>query len=299
MVETALEVKNLSYVFPDGTGIRDVSFQIMRGDIYFLYGGHGAGKTVVLQALIDTITAQAGTIKFFENPDYSKEKNRIGYVPQTPYFIGRMTISEILHYFSLSFGVLDSKIESVLKLNPNEKKPVYRSSVFVQRKVNLAIALLGKPDFILMDEPFFGLDTHESEQLLSIIAFLNESRNTTFLLTGHNYDLTSHIATKYGVLKDGHFLTELTPATLNEKCERCIKIRTPQLPKAIPMLKKEFPQFEVLDDNLIRVFCPLSSSSIINSLLVSAGVEVSEIWIAGMEPQAYLSELAGGEATND
>lgn len=298
-MEAALEVKNLSYVFPDGTGIQDVSFQIMRGDIYFLYGGHGAGKTVVLQALVGTITAQAGTIKLFGNADCSKEKNRLGYVPQNSYFIGRMTISEMLHYFSLSYGVLDSKIESVLDLNPKERKPVCRLSVFVQRKVNLAIALLGTPDFILMDEPFFGLDAQESEQLISIIAFLNEHKNITFLLTGHNYDLASHIATKYGVLKDGHFLTELTPATLNEKCERCIKIRTSQLPKAIPILKKEFPQYEVLDDNLIRVFCPLSGSPSLNSLLVSAGIEVSEIWIAGMEPQAYLSELEGGGISND
>lgn len=298
-METALAVKNLSYVFPDGAGINDVSFQIMRGDIYFLYGSHGAGKTVVLQALVGTITAQAGTIKLFGNLDFSKEQKRFGYVPQNPHFIGRMTISEMLHYFALSYGVLDSKIESVLELNLKEKKPVCRLSVFAQRKVNLAIALLGKPDLMLMDEPFFGLDAHESEQLLSIIEFLNERRNTTFLLTGHSCDLASQIATKYGVIKDGHFLTELTPATLSEKCERCIKIRTPQVPKAIPILKKEFPQFEVLADNLIRVFCPSSSSSNVNSLLVSAGIEVSEIWIAGMEPQAYLSELAGGGVTND
>lgn len=299
MVEAGLELKNLSYNFPDGAGISDVSFQIMRGDIYFLYGGHGAGKTVVLQALVGTITAQAGTIKLFGNSDCLKEQSRFGYVPQNPYFIGKMTIFEMLHYFSLSYGVLDSKTESVLELNLTEKKPVCRLSVFVQRKVNLAIALLGKPDFILIDEPFFGLDAQESEQLLSIIAFLNERRNTTFLLTGDNYDLASHIATKYGVLKDGHFLTELTPSILSEKCERCIKIRTPQLSKAIPILKKEFPQFEVLDDNLIRVFCPLSNSSILNTLLVSAGIEVSEIWIAGMEPQAYLSKLAGGGSLND
>lgn len=298
-METALEVKNLSYVFPDGAGINNISFQIMRGDIYFLYGGHGAGKTVVLQALVGTITAQIGTIKLFGNSDCSKEQNRLGYVPQNPYFIGSMTISEMLDFFSLSFGVLDTKPESVLELNLNEKKPVCRLSVFAQRKVNLAISLLGKPDFILMDEPFFGLDAHESEQLLSIIAFLNKRRNITFLLTGHNYDLASRIATKYGVLKCGHFLTELTPAMLSEKCERCIKIRTPQLPKAIPLLKKDFPQFEVLDDNLIRVFCPLSSSSIINSLLVSAGIEVCEIWIAGREPQAYLSALEGGGVSND
>lgn len=298
-METALEVNHLTYVFPDGTGITDVSFCVMRQDIYFLYGNHGAGKTVVLQALAGTIYPQAGTMKLFGNPNYQEEKCRLGYVPQTPYTIGKMSMSEMLHYFALSFGVLDGTFESALELHIEEKKPVCRLPVFVQKKVNLGIALLGKPDLVIIDDPFGGLDTRECEQLLSIISSLKEIRGIPFLLTGRKYDVASRIATKYGVIASGKIITELTPAKLNEKCERCIKIRTSGLRKAIPLLQNNFPQYEVLADDLVRVFCPMSCSAEINALLVSAGIDVEEIWIAGMDEQEYLSKLAKGDIAYD
>lgn len=292
----ALEVKNLSYIFSNGTGVKDLSFQIKRGEIYVLYGCHSTGKTVLLQTLIGTIIPQNGTIKLFENLNYNQEKSRVGYVPQEPFFIGKMTISEMLNYFALSFGILKCKFEKVLELDLNENRAVCHLPLSVQRLVNLGIALLGKPDFILMDEPFSGLDAHESDHLLSIISALNKDRNITFLLTDQHYNTASQIASKYGVLANGKILAELTPSELTKRCDRCVKIRTPQLFKAIPILQKEFSQYEILDDDLVRVFCPLSYSSKINTLLVSAGVEVSEIWIAGMNPQEYLSKIAGGES---
>ena len=66
----------------------------------------------------------------------------------------------------------------------------------------------------------------------------------------------------------------------------------------VGMIQNEFPQYEVLGDDLIRVFCPVSYSSKINTKLVSSGIEVCEIGIAGMNPQTFLSALAGGEAKN-
>jgi putative bacitracin ABC transporter, ATP-binding protein len=293
-VGLVLEVKNLSYVFPNGVGIIGIDFQIDYNDIYYLYGSHNSGKSLILQSILGIISPQKGSIKIFENPDFLQEKRRIGYVPQSPYYIDRMTITDMMNYFSLSFGVLEKNFADILNLNLKEKKPVRHLSSFIQRKLNLWIALLGNPDLVFIDDPFGGLDTQESEQLISIISYLNKNNNITFLLTGHNYELASRIATKYGVLKNGRFLIELTPEKLDSECKRCIKIRTPQLLSAIPLLEKEFPQYEVLEDDLIRVFCPLSHSAKINTLLVSAGIEVSEIWIAGTMPQEYLLKLTEG-----
>ena len=81
-METALELKNISYIFPDCKGITDISLQVKRGEIYMLYGGHNAGKTLLLQILTGTVIPQTGAIKLFGNSDYLQEKRRIGYVPQ-------------------------------------------------------------------------------------------------------------------------------------------------------------------------------------------------------------------------
>jgi len=105
ILETALETAGLTYVFPDGNGIKNIAFQVKRGEIYALYGGHHAGKSVLLQTIIGTLRPQAGTLKLFGNIDYQKERRRIGFVPQKPVTIGSLSPADMLRYFS---SVLDS-----------------------------------------------------------------------------------------------------------------------------------------------------------------------------------------------
>jgi len=260
-----------------------------------LYGGHDAGKTLLLQMLIGTLIPQMGTIKLFGNSNYLQEKRRIGYVPQEPYCLGKMSALDMLRYFALSYGVLEKDFDKVLDLSHVEKKPACHLPLYIQKKINLGIALLGKPDLILLDNPFNGLDAQECEHLLSIISALKEERNMTFLLTGQDYEIASRVVEKYGILAGGKLKAELTPDKINEECKRCIKIRTPQVARAITVIQKDFPQYEVLGDDLIRIFCSSSYSSKINSKLVSSGIEVCEIGITGMTPKTFLSSLAGGE----
>ena len=138
-----METAGLTYVFPDGNGIKNITFQIMRGEIYALYGGHNAGKSVLLQAIIGTLRPQSGTLKLFGNIDYQQERRRIGFVPQKPVTIGSLSPADMLHYFSSAFGSTESRFLDILHLNPKEKKAVRRLPLSIQRLVNLAVALLG------------------------------------------------------------------------------------------------------------------------------------------------------------
>ena len=110
ILETALETAGLTYVFPDGNGIKNIAFQVKRGEIYALYGGHHAGKSVLLQTIIGTLRSQAGTLKLFGNIDYQKERSRIGFVPQKPVTIGSLSPADMLRYFSSVFGTTEIHI---------------------------------------------------------------------------------------------------------------------------------------------------------------------------------------------
>lgn len=294
ILETALETAGLTYVFPDGNGIKNIAFQVKRGEIYALYGGHHAGKSVLLQTIIGTLRPQAGTLKLFGNIDYQKERRRIGFVPQKPVTIGSLSPADMLRYFSSVFGTTEIHILDILHLNLKEKKAVRRLPLSTQRLVNLAVALLGNPDMIILDDPFSGLDKGECEHLLSVLNYLHEINHTTLLISGQDYTLLSRLASKYGVMADGKLLCELTAGELKESCQRCIKIRTPQLERAITILSQQFPDFEVLGHDLIRIFHCNEQSGEINTLLVHSGIEASEIWLAGMEPTDYLLKMTGG-----
>ena len=124
ILETALETAGLTYVFPDGNGIKNIAFQVKRGEIYALYGGHHAGKSVLLQTIIGTLRPQAGTLKLFGNIDYQKERRRIGFVPQKPVTIGSLSPADMLRYFSSVFGTTEIHVLDILHLNLKEKKAV-------------------------------------------------------------------------------------------------------------------------------------------------------------------------------
>ena len=289
-----METAGLTYVFPDENGIKNLTFQVKRGEIHALYGGHNAGKTVLLQAIIGAIRPQSGTLKLFGNIDYQQERRRIGFVPQKPVTIGSLSPANMLRYFSSAFGTTENHIDDILHLNLKEKTAVRRLPLSTQRLVNLAVALLGNPDFIIWDDPFSGMDKGECEHLISVLAYLHEMNHTTLLISGQDYSQLSRLASKYGVMADGKLICELTAGELNECCQRCIKIRTPQLERAITILRQQFPNFEVLSHDMIRIFNCNEQSGKINALLVHSGIEVSEIWLAGMEPTDYLLKMTGG-----
>ena len=115
-----METAGLTYVFPDGNGIKNITFQVKRGEIYALYGGHNAGKSVLLQAIIGTLRPQSGTLKLFGNIDYKQERRRIGFVPQKPVTIGYMSPADMLQYFSSAFGRTESRFIDIFDLNLTE-----------------------------------------------------------------------------------------------------------------------------------------------------------------------------------
>lgn len=286
-----METAGLTCVFPDGSGIKNITFQVKRGEIYALYGGHRAGKSVLLQAITGALPIQAGTLKMFGSIDCQQERRRIGFVPQKPVTMGALSPADLLRYFSSAFGTTESPVLELLHLNLQEKKAVRRLPLATQRLVNLAAALLGNPDLLLLDDPFSGLDKGECEHLISVLSYLHERNHTTLLISGQDSSLLSQLASRYGAMAGGKLLCELTAEELKENCRRCIKIRTPQLERAIPILNQRFPDFEVLGHDLIRIFHGNEQSGEINTLLVHSGIEVSEIWLAGMEPADYLLKM--------
>ena len=128
ILETALETAGLTYVFPDGNGIKNIAFQVKRGEIYALYGGHHAGKSVLLQTIIGTLRPQAGTLKLFGNIDYQKEAPP-DWVCTTKACDNRalchlLDIAALI--FHSVFGTTEIHILDILHLNLKEKKAVRR-----------------------------------------------------------------------------------------------------------------------------------------------------------------------------
>lgn len=292
---TILQTNSLSKIFASSGGIKDVSLQVKAGDIYALLGRDGSGKSTLLKVLTGSIASTFGNFTFFDNIDVQSEYARIGYVPQTPALNMNFTIAENLEYYAKAFGIVSaSSITSLSKsvnIDITERKKVKKLPFGIQRKLSIAVSLLGKPDLLLLDEPLSGLDAIEKSFISNFLLRLSKRENLTIFLTGQSYEEVSKIATRYGIINNGTIIDEFTAAVLSERCSRCVKIRTKQTTEATSILEKICPEYEILSDDAIRVFGVIEKSGFINTSLVSAGITVDEISITGENEEIYITNL--------
>ncbi len=183
--------KKLRVVRGGVVALDEVSFSIAPGRITGLIGPSGSGKTTLMRAIIGVQTVTSGALSVLDKPAGSKElRKRIGYEPQTPAVYGDLTVRQNIDYFAVIFGVDKTAAQQVLEqvdLLPQAEQLVSSLSGGQLARVSLAIALLGKAEVLVLDEPTVGLDPVLREKLWSLFRELaNQGR--TLLISSHVMD---------------------------------------------------------------------------------------------------------------
>ncbi|MEO5970274.1 MAG: ATP-binding cassette domain-containing protein [Bdellovibrionia bacterium] len=217
MRKIALEVKNLAKHFGDKVVLKDVSFQLEKGEILGLFGGSGTGKSVVLRSLIGLEKPDSGSILFEDCDIVSsterqllKIRTKIGYVFQNGALFDSLNIEENLAYpleehTKLTDAEIQNKVNEMLtlvdlkdsnKLLPNEL------SGGMQKRAGLARAIILEPEIILFDEPTAGLDPINTKRLLANILKLKE-RGFTGIFVTHDIPSAFEIVDRIAILYKG------------------------------------------------------------------------------------------------
>ncbi|HEX7628181.1 MAG TPA: ATP-binding cassette domain-containing protein, partial [Candidatus Methanoperedens sp.] len=161
-MENAVKVSNLAKSYNGQDVVRDISFDISKGEIFGLIGPNGAGKTTIIRMLLDIIRPDSGEIMILNNALSDDIKNRIGYLPEERGLYKKLTVFETLIYLG-ALKERDSKeraaflLEKMGMLEHKDKK-ISELSKGMQQKIQLIAAIIHDPEFIILDEPFSGLD---------------------------------------------------------------------------------------------------------------------------------------------
>jgi heme exporter protein A len=205
-----LELRDVSKYFGDLGALRDVCLRVERGDSVLLYGPNGAGKTTLLRTLATISRPSDGQVLFdgtdlHHNPALAKA--RIGFVSHATFLYGDLTARENLRFTGRLFGLgeLEKKIDSVLGLlvlRERADEPVRGLSRGLQQRATLARALLHDPDFLLLDEPFTGLDASATENLQVLLRRLPE-QGKALVFSTHNFEQGAALAQRLVALEGG------------------------------------------------------------------------------------------------
>ena len=192
-----LEIKNLVKVYGSRKVVDNLSFHVQRGEIVGLLGPNGAGKTTTFYMIVGVISPDDGEI-LFDNQDITnlpihvRSKFGIGYLSQEPSVFNKLTVEEnimaILETIPLSWGQRQERLEgllSELKIEHLRKNKAYTLSGGEKRRLEITRALVKNPSFILLDEPFSGIDPIVVNEAQEIIKDL-KSKGIGVLLTDHN-----------------------------------------------------------------------------------------------------------------
>ena len=147
---------------------------------------------------------------------------------------------------ALAWGIVDgpARCEEVLRLvglSSVGNKKVRGFSLGMKQRLGLAIALLGSPDVLLLDEPFNGLDPEATRAMRNLIVRVNETLGITVVVSSHVLDQLDRMATRYGVIADGRMVREMTAEEVAAECRSSLRVRTENPARALALLEEAYP----------------------------------------------------------
>lgn len=237
-MEEILKSVNLTKQYRGVCAVNHVSLSIHRGDIFGFVGANGAGKTTFMRMVCGLIQPTDGHLELFgvTSPRELQEKRRkMGALIEHPAVYANMTALQNLdvqrRYLEMDFGKNPrqalSELLDLVGLGEAKDRKAGKFSLGMRQRLGLAMALVGNPDFIILDEPTIGLDPLGVMELRELLLRLNRERNLTILFSSHNLAEMAHIATRYCFLDHGRLLELVTAQEVRQSCaDRGIDLET-------------------------------------------------------------------------
>ena len=208
--EKVIEISNLTKMYGNGRGIRDINLEIDRGDIFGFLGPNGAGKTTAMKIMTGLIKPDSGDVKILGHSvlnEFEKAMKKVGCIIETAEAYSYLTAYENLKQFSRYYDDVDDKrIDEVLELTgmlkyKNEKSKKF--SLGMKQRLGIAAAILARPEVVILDEPLNGLDVEGMVHMRNIIKNLSETEKTTFFISSHLIHDVELTCTRIAVLYNG------------------------------------------------------------------------------------------------
>lgn len=303
MSELLLQTRALTKQYGRHRAVDQVSMHIKKGAIYGFIGRNGAGKTTTLRMISGLASPTAGEIELFgcRGRDLSRIRSRVGCLIEGSGLYGSMSARDNLKMKSMLLGVYkrgyEEELLDIVGLGGVGKKPVKRYSLGMKQRLGIALALVGEPDLLVLDEPINGLDPQGIAEVRDTVLKLNRERNMTILISSHILEELSKIATDYGIIHNGTLLQELTNEELMEKCSERLEVTLDDPERAVPVMDRlGIKRYQVADREHIYIFERLEESAALNMAFAKAGIPVRGISVTNEELETYFLKLTGGGA---
>ncbi len=299
MQSYVIETKGLIKKYGVKAAVNNINVCVEKGDIYGLIGKNGAGKTTLMRLLLGLTDANSGEIKLFDSSELSVNRHKIGSLIEEPGLYYGKTAFENMKIFSLLYDdVTEDEIRDILKqvgLDNTGKKKVRGFSLGMRQRLGIAIALMGHPELLVLDEPINGLDPAGIKEIRDMILTLNAS-GVTFMISSHLLDELGKVVTKYGIMADGELVEEISAEELRDRCRKHIAVTIDNAETAEKIIYEAMPGVEIKsgsEENTLYILSEVADTSEVSRLLVTNGIKLYALSEQGTAFEDYFIERLG------
>ncbi|MDL2225240.1 ABC transporter ATP-binding protein [Eubacteriales bacterium OttesenSCG-928-M02] len=302
-MDIVVSTHGLTKRYKDKAVVNQADITVRKGEIYGLVGRNGAGKTTLLRMICGLTPISDGTLALFGQGDakrLTEERRRIGAIIETPSFYPYLSARDNLEYYRILRGIPEKEVVSqmlnLVGLQDTGKKKFKSFSLGMKQKLGFALAMMGNPDFLVLDEPTNGLDPMGIIEFRQMLQRISRERGTTILVSSHILSELSQMATCYAFIENGRIIEEVTAKEIAARCRQSVEVQVDDAPRAAAILENEMDctDYEVLNDNRIRVYQYIETPELITKGLVLNGVLVQSATTTGVELESYYMNLVGG-----
>ena len=291
--DIVLQTFNLSKRYKNRWAVKDVNLRVERGDVFGFLGPNGAGKSTTIRMLLSLITPTEGHVELFGTPLRGHRRavlSRVGGLVEAADFYLYLSAHRNLEAIAslrggVARGVIDDVLETVgLKERSDDRVKTYSHGM--KQRLGIAQALLGNPEFIILDEPTTGLDPQGIKEVRELIRTLSTERGITIFLSSHLLSEIEQTATSMAIINAGKLVVQGRVNELLKAGENIIRIDARPAARAREVIERHaYVSGIAATDGVFTVKMPLEKAAELNAALVAAGVEVH-----GLTPRRSLEE---------
>ena len=299
----AIEIRNLTKSFGEKQALCGLNMTVPIGSIYGFIGENGSGKSTTQKIICGLIRPTGGGVKLF-GKDYTDAdvRAKVGVLIEAPGCYPNYSVWNNLMLQAINLGLKnpEEQVKKVLKIVRMEgaaSNKFKNCSLGMKQRIGIAMALLGDPALLVLDEPINGLDADGMRIMRELLKDLTQNHGCTVLISSHVLGELEKIATHYAVIRGGKTLLEMTAEELANTCRTFVAIKTKNVVDAKRLLLQKYARVEEDENGYIRIYDENDSEQVV-TYLYKNGVIINEIRRDRIGLEEFYSDVNSGKGYN-
>lgn len=300
--DCVIRAQGLTKTYGAMNAVDSLDMNVHRGDIYGFVGRNGAGKSTTMKMVCGLISPTSGELEVLgHNPATCDGPTGVGAIIEAPGLLDRMSAMDNLMYKATALGVKNPKAHcqellEIVNLANTGSKQTRNFSLGMKQRMGIALAMVGTPELLLLDEPFNGLDPAATHEMRQTLQRLNSEKGITIVVSTHVLDQLNRFATRFGVINAGKMIIEFEASRMAEMAAGVIRVRTTDMARAQEVVSAiPGAKVSVADDGCLQVAGKSAAIEDVSMALYQANLQVLELVQTKRDVEEFFLDLMNGK----